>query len=83
MPVNSLIAEVLGDGCTGHCAVSIDDNGTLLTEVHCLLTCHIADIHWYHSFSAIVLSQYCEHSTVVWIWDLKYCQSIGNTAGSV
>ena len=29
MPVNSLIAEVLGDGCTGHCAVSIDDNGTL------------------------------------------------------
>ena len=53
------------------------------TEVHCLLTCHIADIHWYQSFSAIVLSQYCEHSTVVWIWDLKYCQSIGNTAGSV
>ena len=43
-------SEVLGDGCTGHCAVSIDDNGTLLTEVHCLLTCHIADIHWYHSF---------------------------------
>ena len=48
-----------------------------------MLTCHIADIHWYHSFSAFVLSQYCEHSTVVWIWDLKYCQSIGITAGSV
>ena len=22
--VNSLLAEVLGDGCTGHCAVSIN-----------------------------------------------------------
>ena len=30
VPVNSLIAEVLGDGCTGHCAVSIvDGNDTL------------------------------------------------------
>ena len=29
MPVNSLIAEVLGDGCTGHCTVSIVDHDTL------------------------------------------------------
>ena len=42
MPVNSLIAEALGDGCTEHCAVSIGVGndihyrGTLSTNLsHC------------------------------------------------